>query len=1209
MRHLGPDADGLQAADDRRIAMQGKWISALALIVSAFTAPMLRADTRDVFVYSFEFSVNPPGGPVVDAVITVGDTVRWVWVEGNHTTTSVAGILEQWDGALNSSSPTFSHTFAHTGVFWYYCRPHGFDNGDQTAGGMSGTVTVLAPGQGACCLPNGDCQVTSPAGCLQQAGVYGGDGSTCSPSPCANQPITLNIPADKDNILYENATGSVSDGAGRYLYTGNQNNGLKRRALLHFDVGGIPSGALIESVSLRLYCNQGQGSPYSLTLQRCSADWGEGTSDANGDESSGTAATTGDATWLHRFFNTTFWSTAGGTFASTGSANLSVAGGNALYTWTAPGLAADLQGWIDTPGTNFGWILRGDESSSANTKRFDSRQGSTPANRPVLSVTYRPFAPTGACCLPSSTCTQLSASQCAAQGGSYHGDGVTCNVVSCLSSLAPFVDALPLPAVAQPIVGSPGAAAYYQLAAREVMQRLHRDLPLTRVWGYGGSYPGPTIEARKGLPVTVTWINDLRVVETGALRTTHALAVDTCLHGPDMTGDVPVLVTHLHGGHVPVASDGYPDASFPPGQQSTLYEYPNNQLAATLWYHDHALGLTRLNVYMGLAGFYLLRDDAEDALNLPRGEFEVPLAIQDRSFNGDGSLRYYDEWHDHFFGDYVLVNGKVWPYFVVKQGKYRFRVLDGSNSRVYRLALSNGAAFAQIGSDTGLLPAPVPMTQLTLTPGERADIVIDFAPYPAGTELILTNDAPAPFPGTSGVGVIPNVMKFVVSNLAGDTDPLPATLVAVPRIAETSAVTQRNLVLRQMPNSQCPSQMDGMWMINGLTFDDITEMPRLGTTEIWAWVNRSGIAHPMHMHLVSFQVLDRQPIDVVTGSPTGPRVQPLANEMGWKDTVQAPPATITRVIARFEDYAGRYPYHCHILEHEDHEMMRQFEVVVDSDGDGVLDAADNCPLVANADQADADADFVGDACDACTDTDGDGYGDPGFAANTCALDGCPSDPLKSAPGQCGCGVAEIDSDGDGVSDCVDNCDSIANAGQQDCDGDGIGDVCEYASGSQWDANGNGTPDQCEPCPGVFSYCTPGTTSHGCTAVLSATGIPSASSTSGFVIRCTGVEGQKQGLIFYGTSGPKALVWKPGSSSYLCVAQPTQRTLSQTSGGTTNACDGTYAIDFLSYAAMTPGALGTPLIAGEIIDAQAWFRDPTAAGTTNLSNGLQFRLCP
>jgi spore coat protein A len=794
----------------------GKAVSAAMAAVIAITATV-SAQTVDVYVYSFDFSVNPPGQPVVDPVIGVGQTVRWVWLEGNHTTTSVAGIPEQWDASLGQSSPTFSHTFTHVGTFWYYCRPHGFDNGDQTAGGMSGTITVLPAGSGACCLPSGLCTVTSPASCLSQGGIYQGDGTSCTPNPCPNQPVTVDLAASRDNVLYESASGSVSNGAGRYLYTGDQTSGLARRSVIRFDLGAIPSGAYVQSASLRLFCNLSQGAAVPVTLHRVGADWGEGTSNAGGDESSGTTATAGDATWIHRFYPGSPWSASGGDFQAAASASLSIATGNVFQTWNSAGMAADVQAWVNAPAANFGWLLRGDEASSANTKRFDSRQGDTPANFPRLTVTYLPPGSTGACCLVTGGCADLSASDCAAQGGTYQGAGTSCATAACPLVLTPFVDPLPRPGIMQPISGVPGGVAEYRIAAREVLQTLHRDLPPTRVWGYAGSYPAPTIEARRGFPVSVTWVNDLRVLETGQLRTRHALGVDTCLDGPDATGEVPVTVTHLHGGHVPSDSDGYPEATFAPGQSSSLYAYPNEQPAATLWFHDHAMGITRLNVYMGLAGFYLLRDDAEDALDLPRGEYEIPLAIQDRSLEPDGSLRYPDAWRDHFFGDFVLVNGKVWPFLQVKRGKYRFRMLNGSNSRTYRLALSDGATFWQIGSDDGLLEAPVAASQITIVPGERADVVFDFAGYAAGTHIVLGNTAPAPFPGTPGVGVVPDVMEFVVLSQSGDTDPLPAALVPVPRLPPGAAVVQRNLELRQYSDTQCPNHEDGVWRIGGST--------------------------------------------------------------------------------------------------------------------------------------------------------------------------------------------------------------------------------------------------------------------------------------------------------------------------------------------------------------------------------------------------------
>ncbi len=280
----------------------------------------------------------------------------------------------------------------------------------------------------------------------------------------------------------------------------------------------------------------------------------------------------------------------------------------------------------------------------------------------------------------------------------------------------------------------------------------------------------------------------------------------------------------------------------------------------------------------------------------------------------------------------------------------------------------------------------------------------------------------------------------------------------------------------------------------------------------------------------------------------------------------------------------------------------------DGDGDGVGNACDNCPFDSNSDQADSDGDSTGDACDNCPsvfnpgqgDSDGDEVGD--------ACDGCPSDPLKTSPGQCGCGVADTDSDGDGVADCNDNCVAVANPGQQDCDLDGVGDACEIAAGTQWDVDQNGVPDQCETCPGILTYCTAGTSAAGCVPTLSAVGTPSVAAASGFVLHATGMEGQRAALFFYSVTGPKLTVWAPGSSSYLCVKAPTQRMGTSFTGGTAGVCDGAVSEDFLAFWAARPGALGQPVQAGQVFDAQVWYRDPAAPGTTSLSGGIQFRTC-
>ncbi len=300
----------------------------------------------------------------------------------------------------------------------------------------------------------------------------------------------------------------------------------------------------------------------------------------------------------------------------------------------------------------------------------------------------------------------------------------------------------------------------------------------------------------------------------------------------------------------------------------------------------------------------------------------------------------------------------------------------------------------------------------------------------------------------------------------------------------------------------------------------------------------------------------------------------------------------------------------------------------DSDGDGTPDCLDGCPLdafkllpgVCGCGVADTDSDGDGTAnCnDGCpndplkvvggpcgcgvaeTDSDGDG------TAN--CNDGCPNDPLKVVAGLCGCGVADTDTDGDGVADCSDNCDPIANPSQADCDLDAVGDACEIAAGTQLDTNGNGTPDNCEAGV-VFAYCTSGTTTNGCAATLSAVGTPSASASLGFTIQGSGIEGQKQTLLYYGVNGPSAQVWAPGSTSFKCVRQPVQRCTPQNSGGVANGCNGSYALDLASYLASRPNAIGNPLFAGEVFNAQLWFRDPPAPSTSSLSNALQFTMAP
>lgn len=945
------------------------------------------AATIDVFVFNNQFSLNQPGGAVnPNATIFAGDSIRWVWVQGNHTTVAATGISEQWNSPINQAAQTFTRAFNNPGVYPYRCGIHGVDLGNGTTGGMSGTVTVLPIQVGACCLPDGTCQETDSVSCAAAGGSFQGAQTTCTANLCTQTTISLTLTAVGDAAVYEAATGNLANGAGTFMYAGNAATGQRRRALARFDLTSIPPGSIVVGAQLTLNCSAVAGAAAAVTAHRVLTNWGEGASDPAGTEANGVAPQANDVTWLHRFFAGTLWTVAGGDFVAAASASTQVAAvGNQF--WAGAGMAADVQQWIDDPSISFGWMIRGGEVGAADVgKRFDTRANATAANRPRLTVTYIPV-PTGACCLPTGLCDERTEAACVADGGTYNGDASACVDANCSVRLTPFVDALPLPSNAVPVTGTVGGAAHYAISMTEFFQQLHRDLPATRVWGYGGTYPGPTIRATRGLPVTVRWRNDLRVAETGSLRLQHFLRVDECLHGPNNWGARPVTVVHLHGAKVHQDSDGYPDYSFAPGTSSAIYTYPNDQPAATLWYHDHGLGITRLNVMMGLAGLYLLGDPDEAALGLPSGEFDVPLVIQDRTFNADGSFQYHDGWHDHFFGDTILVNGKVWPFQEVKRGKYRYRLVNGSNSRTYRLALSDGSAFWQIATEQALIAAPRQLTSVTIMPGERVELVIDFAARPVGSVVELVNSAPAPFPGFGDVGVVPDVLQFRVVAGAGHTAPLPSVLRSYAPIDPESAVTERTFDLMLAPDLPCPEHKDGMWMIDGLRWDDITERPVQGSTEMWTWANDSGISHPMHIHLVALQLVGRQAIDPTTGLPTGPLLAPDPWEVGWKDTVEARTGYFTSVIARFDGPEGLFPYHCHILEHEDHEMMRQFELIADCDGNGRSDGLDiaagkvpdcdgngipdSCDIAAGA--ADANGDGIPDRCAAClADLDADG---------------------------------------------------------------------------------------------------------------------------------------------------------------------------------------------------------------------------------------------
>jgi spore coat protein A len=805
-------------------------------------------------------------------------------------------------------------------------------------------------------------------------------------SPGLAATVTLNPSAD--NTLYHgnldaDPTGTMEDnscGGGPDVFSGVTLRDFIRRAVLSFDVAGaIPAGSTIDAVTLTLNSNLSPDTQnIDATLHPISKDWGEGIVDCQlSGGGKGLEADPGDATWLDAKFQQVPWTTAGGDFGSFSALASIPPLGAAVWDGTGnPAMLSDVQSWLDTPAGNHGWILLADETRSNVTRRFDSREGLIP---PVLQIDFTPAPTLFACCADDGDCTLDDAAGCSASdgtldtgtnscqpnpcaqpigaccnieetcsdpiardvcedaGGEFQGAASACTDVQVDCGLEPFTDALPIPPVLQPFATNHKGYPAYDLTVVTASQQLHSELPATELWTYNGTFPGPTIEAEVGMPIEVVYRNGL------PLETAHALAVDECPHGPNHWQDTARVVTHLHGGHVPSRFDGQPEFHMMPGELDA-YEYLNEQLPTTLWYHDHAMGITRLNVYMGLAGFYLLRDAFENGLGLPSGEFEIPALLQDRQINPDGSLYYPETLVDAFFGDKILVNGKVWPYLDVKQGKYRLRFLNGSQARVYTLRLENLSAPAQIipfqliGTDGGLIGAPISLDTITLTPAERLDVVIDFAGFSAGTEIVLRND-------DEREPRVPNAMKFVVGAAAGHTASLPVSLRPVVPIPEAAASVTRNLQVI-LTSDACAGEkwlfrsVDANFNHLGERWDDLAEFPILGETEIWEIINASNMMHPFHMHLVMFQVLDRT--DALTSAPLP--LEPWESNT-WKDTVAIPPRTIVRVIATFEDYPGRYAYHCHILDHEDYEMMRQFQAVNDSANcnfDSVCDADEDC---------------------------------------------------------------------------------------------------------------------------------------------------------------------------------------------------------------------------------------------------------------------------
>lgn len=447
----------------------------------------------------------------------------------------------------------------------------------------------------------------------------------------------------------------------------------------------------------------------------------------------------------------------------------------------------------------------------------------------------------------------------------------------------PFTNPVYLPPVLQP-TSTDGSTDFYALTVKPGKAQM-KSGSATPIVGFNGMFPGPTIIATRGRAVQVTQTN----------------------------GWTENITIHNHGHKVAADSDGHPTDYIVPGA-SKVYNYPNDQRAATYWYHDHTMDLTGSHVYQGLAAFYVIHDPTEDALNLPSGSYDIPLLIQDKSFNADNSLAYNSP---NIFrgqlGDTAVVNGVATPYLDVSTRKYRLRLLNGSNSRplTIQLQVGGGAAetFQVIASDGGLLQAPVSVTSLSMAPAERYDIIVDFARYPIGTKLTMINtDTTADGNGNGGGGPsLTQIMQLVIAHQENDTSTVPATLSGITRLAPAQAASTQNITFNFSSND---------WTMNGLNYDParIDETSKLGTVYIWALDNQTGIMHPFHKHLAQFNILD------INGQP------PPAYAAGWKDTVQVPAKGTAHIIFKDETFTGTYVFHCHKLEHEDHRMMLQEQV-------------------------------------------------------------------------------------------------------------------------------------------------------------------------------------------------------------------------------------------------------------------------------------------
>lgn len=570
------------------------------------------------------------------------------------------------------------------------------------------------------------------------------------------------------------------------------------------------------------------------------------------------------------------------------------------------------------------------------------------------------------------------------------------------TELTPFKDPLRVPPTLRP-------SGSINIDLVESYQRLHSQLPPTRLWTYKGHFPGPTIEARSGERFRVAWRNRLKganpvkavwVRPDGpgpGLLPYNRPGSEGGLARPEVDRLTAWTSVHLHGGHQNALDDGAADHGVSPGDTQQA-EYANDQAAAHLFYHDHAMAVTSLNVAAGLVGNYLVRDPREDRLDLPGGRYEIPLTIQEVNFDTDrqgrldGRILAKRIIGPHVqptpeamppalasLGPYTMVNGVVWPYLDVEARAYRFRMVNVSNARIYRLVVVDEQtgevvrnAMRLIGTDLGLLGKPQTIDEaLSLAPAERADIVIDFAAFP-GRKLKLVNAIPGQTPGAALPDFLipyPQVMQFRVGRKRHAPHALPATLSTAFRkvtAADLPAGTVERFVvlsldkaaempqiweMQQVPADTQPGEgivtiemPDGLKTLRrtGTVFEDTTTFfAAAGTWEKWHFISAAPaglpIYHPMHVHLMDFQVIDRRAVDASgMNFAAGRTERPLtlgaslpvaAEESGWKDTITVNANTIVTVAGKLARQSGRVMYHCHIFDHEDEGMMRPFVVM------------------------------------------------------------------------------------------------------------------------------------------------------------------------------------------------------------------------------------------------------------------------------------------